>query len=73
MSRRAGCCGCGSGIQHLWPTVGRVDMPNIGDELHHFGWKLAALVSVPYMPHPHTERRYLVVPGIKSSRIHILG
>ena len=24
------------------------------------------------MPHPHVERRYLVVPGLRSSRIHIL-
>ena len=27
---------------------------------------------MPYAPHPHTERRYLVVPGIRSSRIHII-
>jgi len=26
----------------------------------------------PYSPHPHMERRYLVVPGLRSSRIHIL-
>ena len=26
----------------------------------------------PYAPHPHVERRYLVVPGIRSSRIYIL-
>ena len=30
------------------------------------------LVPVPYAPHPHMERRYLIVPGINSSRIHIL-
>ena len=28
--------------------------------------------SVPYAPHPHVERRYLVVPGLRSSRIHII-
>ena len=27
---------------------------------------------VPIPPHPHIERRYLVVPGIRSSRIYIL-
>jgi methanethiol oxidase len=23
-------------------------------------------------PHPHLERRYLIVPGLRSSRIHII-
>ena len=26
----------------------------------------------PNAPHAHAERRYLVVPGLRSSRIHIL-
>jgi len=26
----------------------------------------------PYAQHPHVERRYLVVPGLRSSRIHII-
>ena len=26
----------------------------------------------PYAPHPQLERRYLVVPGLRSSRIHII-
>ena len=53
-------------------TVGRVDMPNMGDELHHFGWNACSACLCPYAPHPHMERRYLVVPGIRSSRIHII-
>jgi methanethiol oxidase len=52
--------------------VSRVDMPNIGDELHHFGWNACSSCLCPHAPHPHAERRYLVVPGIHSSRIHIL-
>jgi methanethiol oxidase len=52
--------------------VGQVDMPNAGDELHHFGWNACSACLCPYAPHPHTERRYLVVPGIRSSRIHII-
>jgi len=52
--------------------VGKVEMPNIGDELHHFGWNACSACLCPYAPHPHTERRYLVVPGIRSSRIHII-
>src|ERR1700719_4779776 len=52
--------------------VGQLDMPNPGDELHHFGWNACSACLCPYAPHPHMERRYLVVPGINSSRIHIL-
>src|SRR6266404_7778616 len=52
--------------------VGRVDMPNAGDELHHFGWNACSSALCPYAPHPHVERRYLVVPGLRSSRIHII-
>jgi len=53
-------------------VVGRVDMPNPGDELHHFGWNACSSALCPYAPHPHVERRYLVVPGLRSSRIHII-
>jgi methanethiol oxidase len=52
--------------------VGKVEMPNVGDELHHFGWNACSSCLCPYAPHPHIERRYLVVPGIRSSRIHII-
>jgi selenium-binding protein 1 len=52
--------------------VGQVDMPVVGDELHHFGWNACSSCLCPYAPHPHMERRYLIVPGINSSRIHIL-
>jgi selenium-binding protein 1 len=58
-----------SGYGHL---VGQVDMPNAGDELHHFGWNACSACLCPHAPHPHVERRYLVVPGIHSSRIHVL-
>jgi methanethiol oxidase len=53
-------------------VVGRVPMPNAGDELHHFGWNACSSCLCPNAPHPHSERRYLVVPGLRSSRIHIL-
>jgi methanethiol oxidase len=52
--------------------VGQLDLPNIGDELHHFGWNACSTALCPYAPHPHLERRYLIVPGIRSSRIHIV-
>src|SRR6478672_3328949 len=52
--------------------IGRTPMPNAGDELHHFGWNACSSALCPYAPHPHVERRYLVVPGIRSSRIYVL-
>ena len=52
--------------------IGNVAMPNVGDELHHFGWNACSSCLCPNAPHPHVERRYLVVPGLRSSRIHIL-
>ena len=39
-------------------SVGRVDMPNAGDELYHFGWNACSAALCPYAPHPHVERRY---------------
>src|SRR5688500_923219 len=51
--------------------VGRVSMPNVGDELHHFGWNACSSALCPTGPHPHVERRYLLVPGLKSSRLHV--
>jgi methanethiol oxidase len=53
-------------------VVGRVEMPNGGDELHHFGWNACSSALCPYAPHPHIERRYLIVPGLRSSRMHIV-
>jgi selenium-binding protein 1 len=52
--------------------IGRTDMPNVGDELHHFGWNACSSALCPTAPHPHVERRYLIVPGLRSSRIHVL-
>jgi selenium-binding protein 1 len=52
--------------------IGRTPMPHLGDELHHFGWNACSTALCPTAPHPHVERRYLVVPGLRSSRIHIL-
>jgi selenium-binding protein 1 len=52
--------------------VGQTEMVAPGDELHHFGWNACSSCLCPYAPHPHMERRYLIVPGINSSRIHIL-
>jgi selenium-binding protein 1 len=53
-------------------VVHRVEMPGTGDELHHFGWNACSSALCPYAPHPHVERRYLLVPGLRSSRIHVI-
>jgi selenium-binding protein 1 len=52
--------------------VGRCTLPEAGDELHHFGWNACSSALCPYAPHPHVERRYLIVPGIRSSRIYVV-
>jgi len=52
--------------------IGGVALPNTGDELHHFGWNACSAALCPFAPHPHVERRYLIVPGLRSSRIHII-
>jgi methanethiol oxidase len=52
--------------------AGRLEMPNVGDELHHFGWNACSSALCPWAPHPHVERRYLLIPGLRSSRIHVV-
>lgn len=52
--------------------VGKLDFPNGGNELHHFGWNACSSHLCAYAPNPHIERRFLIVPGTKSSRIHIV-
>ena len=56
---------------HYGKQVGRVDAPNVGDEFHHFGWNVCSSALCPYAPHPHLERRYLLIPGLRSSRIYV--
>src|SRR2546421_6080795 len=59
------------GSKSFGKQVGRVDAPNVGDEFHHFGWNVCSSALCPYASHPHMERRYLLVPGLRSSRIYI--
>jgi selenium-binding protein 1 len=48
-------------------VVHETPMPNVGDELHHFGWNRCS--SACHGP----DRSHLIVPGFRSSRIHILN
>jgi selenium-binding protein 1 len=49
-------------------VIHRTPMPNLGDELHHFGWNACSSCHGD----EGKERRFLVVPGVASNRIHIL-
>jgi selenium-binding protein 1 len=46
--------------------VHETPMPNLGDELHHFGWNRCS--SACHGP----DRSHLILPGFRSSRIHVL-
>src|SRR5262245_42219684 len=46
--------------------VHETPMPNVRDELHHFGWNRCS--SACHGP----DRSHLIMPGFRSSRIHIL-
>jgi methanethiol oxidase len=49
-------------------VVHRLPMPQVGDELHHFGWNACSSCHGD----PSRSRRYMVVPGLRSGRIHVL-
>jgi len=50
----------------------RLDMPSAGDEFHHFGWNACSSALSPMSGHASLKRRYLIVPGIRSSRLYIV-
>ena len=49
-------------------VISRLPMPNVGDELHHFGWNSCSSCH----GQDGKSRRYIVLPGIASGRIHIV-
>ena len=56
-------------------VVGWSELPTAGNELHHFGWNAcsSALCHQGHGDHGQPlERRYLIVPGIRSSRTYVL-
>ncbi|MGH3421132.1 MAG: selenium-binding protein SBP56-related protein, partial [Streptosporangiaceae bacterium] len=53
-------------------VVGFTELPNLGDELHHFGWNACSSALCPGGGHDHGDRRYLIVPGLRSSRLYVL-
>jgi selenium-binding protein 1 len=56
-------------------VVGWAELPTAGNELHHFGWNAcsSALCHQGHGDHGQPlERRYLIVPGLRSSRTYVL-
>jgi selenium-binding protein 1 len=55
-------------------VVGWADLPTLGDELHHFGWN-ACSSALKHEGHDMggdgLQRRYLLLPGLRSSRVHV--
>ena len=54
--------------------VGWTELPTTGDELHHFGWNAcsSALMHAGHHGGPDgLQRRFLVLPGLRSSNVHI--
>ena len=49
-------------------VIHRLPMPHVGDELHHFGWNACSSCHGD----GGVGRRYIVLPGIGSGRIHIV-
>ena len=49
-------------------VIYRTEMPNVGDELHHFGWNACSSCHGD----AHKSRRFLVMPGFFSNRIYVL-
>jgi methanethiol oxidase len=58
------------------PTFGAVagwaELPTGGNELHHFGWNACSSALCHDGHAGQLERRYLLVPGLRSSRTYIL-
>ena len=55
-------------------VVGWAELPTTGNELHHFGWN-ACSSALCHQGHAHNgglERRYLLVPGLRSSNTYVL-
>jgi selenium-binding protein 1 len=49
-------------------VIARLPMPYTGDELHHFGWNTCSSCYGDVFK----SRRFLIIPGLRSSRIYIV-
>jgi methanethiol oxidase len=63
---------CDPGSDGYGQVVGWTDLPTGGNELHHFGWNACSSALCHEGHEGVLERRYLVVPGLRSSRTYVL-
>ena len=49
-------------------VIDRLEMPGIGDELHHMGWNACSSCN----DDSSMSRKYLLLPGVRSNNIHIV-
>jgi len=63
---------CDPGSAAYGSVVGWAELPTAGNELHHFGWNACSSALCHEGHAGHLERRYLLVPGLRSSRTYIL-
>jgi methanethiol oxidase len=63
---------CDEGSPTYGTVVGWTELPHAGNELHHFGWNACSSALCHDGHEGHLERRYLIVPGVRSSRTYIL-
>jgi selenium-binding protein 1 len=66
---------CDASSPDYGQVVGWSELPTAGNELHHFGWN-ACSSALCHQGHGEggqpLERRYLIVPGLRSSRTYVL-
>ena len=49
-------------------VIHRLEMPGIGDELHHMGWNACSSCH----DDASMSRKYLILPGVRSNNLHIV-
>ena len=49
-------------------VIHRLEMPNIGDELHHMGWNACSSCHGD----ANMKRKYLIIPGVRSNNFYIV-
>src|SRR5215472_707170 len=63
---------CDSTSTTYGKLVGWEELPTSGNELHHFGWNACSSALCHDGHAGKLERRYLIVPGLRSSRTYVL-
>lgn len=63
---------CDPSAASFGQVVGWSELPTSGNELHHFGWNACSSALCHEGHTGSLERRYLIVPGLRSSRTYVL-